>query len=678
MEDVCSTLSISAATARNWIRLGKLLPAGDGKTFCRDSIEKMRSEMESGGDSRLKSRRNKKRIRGKALYKDYIQHNGNCAAVGRILLSCRTLTEEGLRLILAHFAVQLYNQSKGIPVEGNSLCDKEPSYSKDPVFLALVLDLLGKVTVEGTVRGENGTMNRDEATVRIEGRTLEGGFLDIGGAGSGGALEYLLEFVPTEDTLGFLYISLRDLGARKQTGAYYTPGNVVGSLADRLCAGSGLEGKTFFDPCCGTGNFLIGLLNRGVDASNVYGQDLDEISVQIARINLFLLDGSLTKAQLERQVICGDTLADTSGRKFSVVLGNPPWGYVFSPEEIEYLLKHYRTARPKGMESYDLFIEKGIGLLEPEGYLAYVLPEALFGVASHKKARECIVESCSFRFVQYFGDIFPGVQCPAVLMVVQKSGKGKTQNCQVSYQGREFTICEDRSFGAASFLLHMDDGEYHCLEAISSVADARYLAGNAKFALGIVTGDNKAFLKDAPEDGAEWILKGSDILRYSVKQPNHYIQFTKNAFQQVAPIELYRAEEKLLYRFISDMPVFAYDNKQMLTLNSCNILIPQIAGMEMKYVLAALNSRVAAYFFRESFHSVKLLRSHIETLPIPMPCEAKQREIVEYVERMMDLCGDKARYYEELDNLVMDLYSLKANQKEIIRKAISGRNLYLA
>ena len=149
------------------------------------------------------------------------------------------------------------------------------------------------------------------------------------------------------------------------------------------------------------------------------------------------------------------------------------------------------------------------------------------------------------------------------------------------------------------------------MNAIDSVPDARYLACNAKFALGIVTGNNKKYIRDKKEDGFETVLKGSDIFRYSIKDINNYIQFTPNAFQQVASEKMYRAEEKLLYRFICEVPVFAYDNCQTLSLNSCNILIPQIEGMDIKYVLAVLNSRVSAFFINKKFNSVKLLRSHI-------------------------------------------------------------------
>ena len=38
----------------------------------------------------------------------------------------------------------------------------------------------------------------------------------------------------------------------------------------------------------------------------------------------------------------------------------------------------------------------------------------------------------------------------------------------------------------------------------------------------------------------------------------------------------------------------------------------------MNYVLAILNSRIAQFIYKREFHSVKVLRSHIENIPIPL------------------------------------------------------------
>lgn len=648
ISQVCELLSISQATVKNWIRLGKLMIESDGKTFDRKYIESLIAEIKSGKDHRLKSRRNKKNVSGKALCKDYIQSNHNREIVEEILNSCEQITEDELRIILANFAVQLYQQSVGTVASKNWLFEGKNNITSSPVFNNLIKDLLGNVDV----------LKVDLTNIQI-------------------ALSCEMQFVPLEDTLGFAYISLRDLSQRKQTGTYYTPEKTVNTLISNLKNCFNTQKHTLCDPCCGTGNFLIRLVGNGVKIENLYGQDIDEISILITRINMFLLDNSITKKQLYSQFICGDTLSNTFPRKFSVVLGNPPWGYDFSKKETAYLTANYVTAKGKGIESYDLFIEKGLAMLEEDGYLAYVLPEAILSVHSHRQARELIVKNTSFKFVSYLENAFSGVQCPAIILGVQKCCCGKTKGCTIRLDNREFVIRQNRDIDAALFSFNMSDEEYDCLRVISSVPNPKYLANNAKFALGIVTGSNKKYITNVKTDGMEIILKGSDIFRYAIRETNNYIYFAPKEFQQVAPIEMYRAKEKLLYRFISEVPVFTYDNNQTLSLNSCNILIPQIEGMHIKYVLAILNSSVASFFINKKYNSVKLLRSHIESLPIPMVSIEKQNDIIKKVDHIINSTENISALYEELDNEIMNIYSLSEEHQNTIHKALSRKNLFL-
>ena len=648
LSQVCDLFSISQATAKNWIRLGKLKTDSNSETFDKTYIETLLAEIKSGKDSRLKSRRNKKGVSGKVLYKDYITSECNREIVEEILSSCDQITEEELRVILARFAIQLYQQNVGLVVSDNALFQNQTQVSNHKVFNRLIADLLGDIDMS----------KFDSTNIQT-------------------ALEYQIQFVPLEDTLGFVYISLRDLSHRKQTGAYYTPAKTVNTLINNLKKCIDLENKTVCDPCCGTGNFLIGLVGNGIKAENLYGQDIDEISILIVRINMFLLDNNITAEQLYSQFVCDNTLSNTFSQKFSIVLGNPPWGYDFSKEEITSLLANYITAKSKGVESYDLFVEKGLAMLDENGYLAYVLPEAILSVASHQQSRELIINNTAFKFVCYLGNVFSGVQCPAIILGLQNGYKGQTKHCRIKLDNKEFIINGNREIDASLFSFNMNDAEYDCLRVISSVENAKYLANNAKFALGIVTGNNKGYIKDTKADGLEIVLKGSDIYRYAMKETSNYIHFAPESFQQVAPTEIYRAKEKLLYRFISEVPVFTYDNKQTLSLNSCNILIPQIKGINIKYVLAILNSSVAAYFISKKYNSVKLLRSHIESLPIPMVSEERQSEITKKVDHIMNSNENISGLYEELDNEIMDIYSLSTKQRKTILAALSGRNLFI-
>lgn len=87
------------------------------------------------------------------------------------------------------------------------------------------------------------------------------------------------------------------------------------------------------------------------------------------------------------------------------------------------------------------------------------------------------------------------------------------------------------------------------MNAISNIKNVAYLKGNAKFALGIVTGNNKAYISTEKRDGTEIILKGSDIQRYGTTPSGNYIRFVPESFQQVAPVEMYRAKREAAISF---------------------------------------------------------------------------------------------------------------------------------
>lgn len=569
-QQLCDMFSVSRQTLKNWVRLGKLVTEDGGKTFNREYAEKFFLKVKNGEESRLRSRRNKKGIDGRALYKDYIKNENNIRIAEKILTDYEHISETELRIVLAYFAVELFCDSRGKKGVGKECLYENEDVSDNSVFNRLIHDLLKDIDLKN-----------------IDFSYIEPIF------------EYKPRYKPNEDTLGFIYISLKGLAKRKKTGTYYTPRKTVFELINRLFECTELECKTICDPCCGTGNFFIGLMDKGIRAENLYGRDIDEISVLITKINIFLRDNNLSKEELDSHFVCGNALEEQNLKPFSVIIGNPPWGYDYSKSEKEYFGKNYEVSEKNNAESYDLFIEKGLNMLEKDGFMAYVVPEALFGVRTHSPARKLLVKNSSFKFVSYLGNSFSGVNCPVVIFGVKKDGKSSVNKCKVTAKDKIFIINKERKEENAEFSFNMTDEEYECLEAIESVQNARYLKNNAEFAMGIVTGNNKEYIGRKKSEKSELILKGGDILRYGTKRTDNYIEFLPEKFQQSAPEKIYRAKEKLLYRFICSMPVFCYDDKQTLTLNSCNIIVPHIEEMYIKYILAVLNSSVAAYFINQ-------------------------------------------------------------------------------
>ncbi len=649
IDDVCKTLSISKATAKNWIRLGKITPDIGDQQFSSGYIERFVTEIKSSDNKKLKSRRNKKNATGKVLYKDYVHTASNKQLVSDLLELNVVEDERDLLVILANFAVQLYYQSHSIQFSDNNVLSDFLSQGHTSDFHFLIKDLIGNYTLDSVL------INKLLPALLKE-----------------------ILFVKGEDSLGFVYISLRDIGQRKSAGAYYTPEKVVNELIDKLYENDvNLRTKTICDPCCGTGNFLLSLGVKGIDYAKLYGQDIDPISVFLSRINVALMAPEMSVTDIRSRIIMGNTYFDTFMQKFDVIVGNPPWGGDFSEEDALRCRKIFKTAVGKNIESYDLFVEKALSMLNPNGILAFVLPEAILNVAAHDTVRRLLINSCSFRFISYLGNVFSGVQCPSIILGITPNNEKTVVGCKVSTGKDDFVISKPRTFFNGTLSLNVSDEENQCLDAISTIKNAIYLKGNAKFALGIVTGNNKEYISTEKADDNEIILKGSDIQRYGMTPSGNYIRFVPESFQQVAPVEIYRAKEKLLYRFISEVPVFTYDNNQTLSLNSCNIVIPEIDEIDMKYILAILNSSVAAYFISKRFNSVKLLRSHIEQMPIPVVPKDIQTAIIKKVDRIMNSSENISGLYEDLDSDIMELYGLTVEQIKTIQTALSGKALFL-
>ena len=142
---------------------------------------------------------------------------------------------------------------------------------------------------------------------------------------------------------------------------------------------------------------------------------------------------------------------------------------------------------------------------------------------------------------------------------------------------------------------------------------------------------------------------------------------------------MYRAKEKLLYRFISNQLIFAYDDKKTLSLNSCNILIPKFKDLNIKYIMAILNSRIAQFIFKKEFNSIKVLRSHIENIPIPYISEEKQKQFIELTDKI-SLETEPARIiqlYDKLDSSICSLFKLSKKEQLEIRLAVDVDNKFL-
>ena len=95
--------------------------------------------------------------------------------------------------------------------------------------------------------------------------------------------------------------------------------------------------------------------------------------------------------------------------------------------------------------------------------------------------------------------------------------------------------------------------------------------------------------------------------------------------------------------------------------------------------MAILNSRIAQFIFKKEFNSIKVLRSHIENIPIPYISEEKQKQFIELTDKI-SLETEPARIiqlYDKLDSSICSLFKLSKKEQLEIRLAVDVDNKFL-
>jgi len=413
------------------------------------------------------------------------------------------------------------------------------------------------------------------------------------------------------DLIGNEYeVSLSD-SYRNKEGIYYTPDEVVQDLF--TMTEDDVHGASFCDPCCGSGNFIIRAIELGYQPENVFGYDTDPVAVEITKARIYELTGYKSE-----NIKVADFL-DISLRKertsFDCIYTNPPWGKKITKKTRESI--GLRLGAGSSVDTCSLFFFACLRCLTEGGKLGLLLPESFFNIATFEDARTKALQLNIERLIDY-GKVFKGLVTNAQAIVLENKPANSQSviSCEVGDRNYE-RLNESFSSNPKSILnLHCDVEDALTLQHLMSIPYIT-LKDRASWGLGIVTGNNKKFVKHSPERGYIPVYKGADIQRGKLKDASNYIPSDMNLYQQVAPLKIYEAKEKLVYKFISSKLHFFYDDKQSFFLNSANILIPDKDFPVSVNVLGELlSSEFMNWFFHLIFNTHKILRGDLESLPI--------------------------------------------------------------
>lgn len=461
------------------------------------------------------------------------------------------------------------------------------------------------------------------------------------------------------DILGLFYQSYLQEGKKNIIGSYYTPQKIAHNMTKDFTFSNG---ELFFDPCCGSGAFLLSVAAK--NPNQIYGVDNDKVAVLISKINLLL---KYKDVDFIPQIYCFDYLMGYSviqqhpvfERTFDYIATNPPWGAMDDNYSYIYTI----TSK----ETFSYFFVKAYEQLKENGTIRFLFPEAILNVKVHKDIRKFILDTAGLVGITIYDDMFSGVTTKYIDI---ECGKGAAKDMFYVYVGGKKRVVDIKTIYETENLIFnlLSDNDLSIVRIVKNMG--KFSLQNSIWALGIVTGDNKGKLFPECLAGMEKIYTGKEIQPYVLRPAQNFILYDRANLQQVAKEEIYRSPEKLVYKFISNKLVFAYDDSSSLFLNSANILIPAIPSMSTKAVMAFLNSSLYQFLYIKLFGEVKILKGNLMELPFPEITREENDELTALVDQV--LSGDNSKQ-EVIEDYIFSIYGLTTDQIAYVRRTVHGK-----
>ena len=462
-----------------------------------------------------------------------------------------------------------------------------------------------------------------------------------------------------DDILGAFYQSVQSISCKSKAGAFYTPAEILTSIKIPVNA-------KVLDPCCGSGSILINTLSKNHNPDNIYAFDIDEIALLICHINLILFfNNSFISPHIEKRDLIFSNEIDLFSKndeKYDFIVTNPPWGSKLSKQQKDLLLSRYPFLETT--EVFSIALYNSLKKLSENGKLNFFLPESILNVASHKNIRKILLNS--HRNIEIFplGMAFKGVQSECVLLKLSEIMENESQIIVEKDKKYKLNI---KNITSPNYLIsyNISEVDEKILNKIYSLGSER-LSETTKFALGIVTGNNKKYLHEKKMNDDEPVFRGKDILPYMLKNPETFIKFTPEVFQQVAPITMYRSK-KIVYKFISDKIVCAL-NDGNLVLNSANIIISYDYPMEI--LLCLFNSPVYTFIYQKKFNSKKVLKQHFQDFPLPILNYDLSRKFNEVYSGILN----NTKKQEDADEIICSYFEISKKEYDYIKESVYGNS----
>jgi type I restriction-modification system DNA methylase subunit len=526
--------------------------------------------------------------------------------------------------------------------------------------------------------------------------------------------KYITKYI-VENTVGKLCeekrIELGIIDEEYAKGRKNRKKDIVRALDDKLTTyRDWLIEITILDPACGSGAFLNQALefliqeHKKIDElkfqllggsivfpdieakileNNIFGVDLNEESVEIAKLSLWLRTAQKGRklTTLSNHIKCGNSLIDEpeiAGEKafnwqnefpevfvkggFDVVIGNPPYVGIqgIDWDSRRYYETIFSTATGR-FDLYTLFIEKAMLLKKKNGSFSFIVPGKILNNKQFKQARKLICENHNVVVLKIDDKVFDEAQVDSVILLNNRISK----NTKAIYRAFNFNINGKKLMSETKIESILNDNDYifrlEINEDIETLIkkielDTVPVKQIAEVKDGIVAGSIKdiLFVKQKINENCQRLYFGKNLSRYYLGETDIWINYQ--------PVEMMKEEvsrkgnkrpglwmrdtkiflrEKILSRFVGKEIIAFYDNQNRYyehTLHSTHVFDNRV---NHKYLIGLYNSKLINFYYKKTnsqggdiFPQVRI--SSVEKLPIKITSLENQNGIIEKVDSITE------------------------------------------
>lgn len=230
----------------------------------------------------------------------------------------------------------------------------------------------------------------------------------------GDAYEFLMRHFATE--------------SGKSKGQFYTPSEVSQILSKVVGINKDTpQDATVYDPTCGSGSLLLKASEEAPRGLSIYGQEMDNATSALARMNMILHDNATAK------IWQGNTLSSPQWKEangqlktFDFAVANPPfsnknWTSGLTPSEDEF--SRFEWGIPPEKNGDYAFLLHILKSLNSNGKGAVILPHGvLFRGNAEARIRENLIKQGYIKgIIGLPANLFYGTGIPACIIILDKA-----------------------------------------------------------------------------------------------------------------------------------------------------------------------------------------------------------------------------------------------------------------